>query len=350
MPKEAFQFLDGLDFGAVVFPLGDNPLPPTINDGDLDGDLYPCIWDQNLIAGMTTNVIDECLGDILSDDPVGHTLESVGENGKVMHGRVMQKIGDNLYQVTFRLKKNEYTKEMTREEIYSEGTEYISAVVGHRAGRKKSKSVVEFNLTWSNGETEWRSAENIHRIFATPPANLLQYLIDNRLLKNDVLPKQFIKWATDNMEVEVLVAIIEHRINGDGSIDVLCRYSDDDEQWTPMAEARDDCKLFLGAYAKKKKLFNKPGWEGVSGFWLEEVRDLMCKEVRSHEISNLVPRLNRLWRKAIDENGGNHNDTIFWGRAYKTSLEIEKHGGCIKLPHHLHLKLPKDLQKFVEIV
>ncbi|KAL3774211.1 hypothetical protein ACHAW5_008536 [Stephanodiscus triporus] len=68
MPEEAFQFLDGLDFGAVVFPLGDNPLPPTINDGDLDGDLYPCIWDQNLIAGMTINADDECLGEILSDE------------------------------------------------------------------------------------------------------------------------------------------------------------------------------------------------------------------------------------------------------------------------------------------
>ena len=44
----------------------------------------------------------------------------------------------------------------------------------------------------------------------------------------------------------------------------------------------------------------------------------------------------------------NHNDTIIWGRAYKNSLEIEKHGGKIKLPLHLYYDLPKKLQKFVE--
>jgi hypothetical protein len=349
MPRETFQFLDGLDFGAVVFPLGDNPLPPTINDGDLDGDLYPCIWDQNLIAGMTINANDECLGEILSDDIVGLELIDAGEDAQVV-----QKIGDTLYRVAYGPKKNKF-KEMTREEIFGEKDyQYISAVAGHRAGPcskgKKSKSVVEFNLMWSRSGSEWQSTEDIRKNFATPPDTLRQYLLDNRLLKNDVLPKKFTKWANANIEEEPLVAIIKHRIKGDKSIEVLCRFSDGDEEWIPMAEARNDCKRFLGAYAKKKKLFNKPGWEGVSGFWLEEVRDLMCKEVRSHEISNLVPRLNRLWRKAIDENGGNHNDTIFWGRAYKTSLEIEKHGGCIKLPLHLHLKLPKDLQKFVEIV
>jgi len=346
MPEEAFQFLDGLEFGAVVFPLGDNPLPPTINDGDLDGDLYPCIWDQNLIAGMTINADDECLGEILSDDIVGLELIDAGEDAQVV-----QKIGDNLYCVAHGPKKKEY-KEMTREEIF-EGKDYISAVAGHRAGPcskgKKSKSVVEFNLMWSCGGSEWRSTEDIRKEFATPPDKLSQYVLDNRLLKNDVLPKEFTKWANKNIEEEPLVAIINHRSKGDGSVEVLCRYRDDDEQWKPMAEARNDSKRFLGAYAKKNKLFNKPGWEGVSGFWLEEVRDLMCKEVRSHEISNLVPALHGLWNRAKIEKGGNHNDTIIWGRAYKTSNEIEKHGGCIKLPLHLYFELPENFQKFVEI-
>ena len=44
IPKEAFQSLDGLDFGAIVFPLGDSPP----NEGDLDGVLYHCICDQKI--------------------------------------------------------------------------------------------------------------------------------------------------------------------------------------------------------------------------------------------------------------------------------------------------------------
>ena len=354
MPEKSFQFLESLDFGAVVFSLGVDPMPPTINDGDLDGDLYACIWDPLLLAGMTINANDECLGEILSDDIVGMDLK-LGDNDAM----VVQKLSNNSYMVVFGPKMNN-NKVMTKEEIL-EGREYISAVVGHRVCRcmsngKATKSL-GFDLTFSSvcsssEETQWLSAKYILNNYASPPEKLCQYLLENRLLKKSVppLPKKFVNWVNKHLEGEVLQEVIKHKTKRDGSIEVLCRYSDGDEQWVPMAEAMVDCKRFLGAYAKRKKLFDKPGWEGVSSFWVEEVRDLMCKEVRSHEISNLVPNLNRLWRNAFDELGGNHNDTIIWGRAYKTSLEIEKHDGLIKLPLHLHRILPRDLQKFVEIV
>jgi hypothetical protein len=346
MPGEAFQFLDGLDFGAVVFSLGVDPLPPTINDGDLDGDLYACIWDPILLASMTTNPIDECLGEVLSDGIVGMELKLGNDDAEVI-----QKLSINLYRVAFGAQKNKY-REMTREEIL-EGRDYILAVVGHRACQrsrgKKTKSVVEFKLTWSSSnESTWWSTEDVREKYATPPDELRKYLLDNCLLKNGILPTKFVKWVNENIEQESLQEVVKHKTKRDGSIDVLCRYSDGSEDWIPMAEARADCKRFLGAYAKTKKLFDKPGWEGVSSFWVEEVCDLMCKEVRSHEISNLVPNLNRQWRRAFDALGANHNDTIIWGRAYKASLEIEKHDGFIKLPLHLYRMLPKDLQKFVE--
>jgi hypothetical protein len=364
MPEEAYRFLDGLDFGAVVFSLGVDPLPPTINDGDLDGDLYACIWDPILLAGMTVNANDECLGEILSDDIVGMDLK-LGDDDAL----VLQKLSDNSYRVVSGPKMNDINI-MTKEEIL-EGREYISKVVGHRVCRqsngKTTKSLVGFDLTFSSvcstsEETSWLSAKDILKIYASPPEALCQYLLDHRLLKNSVppLPKKFVNWVQKHIGVAAVQEVIKHKTKRDGSIEVLCRYDDDEEQWIPMAEARDDCKRFLGAYAKRKELFDEPGWKGVSSFWFEEVCDLMCKQeirncernlsVRSHEISNLVPKLNRLWRRAFDELGGNHNDTIIWGRAYKTSLEIEKHDGCIKLPLHLYRILPRDLQKFVDIV
>ncbi len=360
MPGEAFQFLDGLDFGAVVFALGDSPLPPSINDGDLDGDIYVCIWDPTLLAGITINAIDECLGEILSDDIVGTEIEVYDEDAdEWLYANVMQKLNDNLYSVE--VGPMNYKKEMTREEIY-EGREYIVTVVGHRRGRcskgKKTKSLVEFNvvvvsaergdLAGASGDSKWWSVEDIREKYACPPNAIKKYLLDNRLLKNGDLPKMFVNWVNKYMEVVVPLEITKHRVK-DKHIEVLCRYSDGDEQWIPMAEARGaDHKLFLGAYANEKKLFGKPGWKGVDGLWLEEVVHLMCEEVRSHEISNLVPKLHGMWRKAFDALVLNHNDTIIWGRAYKNSLEIEKHGGKIKLPLHLYYILPKELQKFVE--
>lgn len=355
MTEEAFQFLDSLDFGAVVFALGDSPLPPSINDGDLDGDLYVCIWDPNLLAGITINADDECLGEILSDDLVGTGIQVYDKDadkgkGKWFDAMVMQKLNANLYSVEIGPMNN--IKEMTREEIF-EGREYILSVVGHRRGRcskgTKTKSVVEFNLAFATGSTWW-SDEEIRLKYACPPDELKKYLLDNRLLKNDDLPKKFVNWVNQYMEVAVPLEITKHRVK-DKHVQVLCRYSDGNDQWIPMAEARGaDYKRFLGAYANEKKLFGKPGWKGVDGLWLEEVVDLMCgEEERSHEISNLVPKLYGMWGEAFKALGGNHNDTIIWGRAYKNSLEIEKHGGKIKLPLHLYYILPKDLRKFVEL-
>ena len=40
-----FEFLNGFHFGTVVFALGRDPLPPKVNSGDLDKDLYHCILD-----------------------------------------------------------------------------------------------------------------------------------------------------------------------------------------------------------------------------------------------------------------------------------------------------------------
>lgn len=355
MTKEAFQHLDGLDFGAVVFALGERPLPPSINDGDLDGDIYVCIWDPNLLAGITINAIDECLGEILSDDLVGTGIQVYDKDadkgkGRWLDAMVMQKLNANLYSVEIGPMNNK--KEMTREEIY-EGREYISSVIGHRRGScskgKKTKSLVEFNLAWANGDSTWWSVEEIREKYACPPDEIKKYLLDNRLLKNGDLPKMFVNWVNKYMEVVVPLEITKHR-GEDKHIEVLCRYSDGDKQWIPMAEARGaDYKCFLGAYANKKKLFGKPGWKGADGLWLEEVVHLMCEEVRSHEISNLVQKLYGMWRKAFDVLVLNHNDTIIWGRAYKNSLEIEKHSGKIKLPLHLYNILPKDLHKYVEL-
>ena len=337
-----------------MFALGDNPLPPTISDGDLDGDIYFCIWDPNLLAGITINAIDECLGEILSDDVVGTEFLVKDEDTKAWHDAlVMQKLDANLYSVEIGPKKNK--KEMTREEIY-DGKECILEVVGHRRSRcskgKKTNSVVEFNVTLASGESAWRSTEHIRQTYAAPPELVQLDLLDNRLLKNGDLPKSFVKWVSKTMKDVVPLEITNHRVK-DKNIDVLCRYSDGDEVWIPMAEARGtDCKRFLGAYANEKKLFGKPGWKGVDGLWLEEVVNLMCKEVRSHEISNLVPKLHRMWIEAFDapDLGCNHNDTIIWGRAYKNSNEIEKHGGKIKLPLHLYHIIHEDLRKFVDIV
>ncbi len=66
---------------------------------------------------------------------------------------------------------------------------------------------------------------------------------------------------------------------------------------------------------------------------LEEICDLTCNEVKLHEISNLIPRLNGLWNKAFEALGGNSNNTIIWGRAY---CHLRLRAGYIELSLHLY--------------
>ena len=137
-----------------------------------------------------------------------------------------------------------------------------------------------------------------------------------------------------------------------GEIKVWCHYIDGDGGWVPIEEAKEDCKIFLGAYAKEKNLFGQPGWGKTDGYWLEEVHDVMCKQKRSNEISRLTCQLYGKFRKAFDDGnfGVNNQETIIWGRAFKQSLDIERHGGVLKLPLHLYRKISPNLQKYVELV
>jgi hypothetical protein len=53
-----WEWLLGLPFGAVIFStLGERPLPATVADGDLDGDLYFACWD----FGITSSVVPRAL-------------------------------------------------------------------------------------------------------------------------------------------------------------------------------------------------------------------------------------------------------------------------------------------------
>ena len=114
MNAHAFQFLESLSPGAIVFPLGNSPLPPMIQDGDLDGDLYACVWDPHLIGDIplfsnssSADPIDlndmeiaaeaEAEDDEILNEDFQHQM-----NGKLYDARVKEKIGENLFQVSLK--------------------------------------------------------------------------------------------------------------------------------------------------------------------------------------------------------------------------------------------------------
>lgn len=396
MNAHAFQFLDSLSPGAIVFPLGSSPLPPMIQDGDLDGDLYACVWDPRLIGDIPLFSNSSSADPIdLNDMEIAAVAEAEEEddeilnedfqhemNGKMYDARVKEKIGKNLYKVSLKAVKSKTAGpkkqtvieiEMTRDEII-QGKDHLVEIASHRCSKG---GAVDFKCRWKSGEVSWKSSSQLKDIHSGPPQALKEYVLAKKLnKKKGELPKTFCKWIEEDCVEANVVGVINHKTNARGKIEVLVRYDDDSEDWVTLKEAKDDCKLFLAAYAKKKNL----GWKGLDGFWWNEVKDLMCKNKRSHEISNLISWLHKAWKDQFKKSGGNNSDVIRLGRAYKKSLgkhsfcliiylggtpivlqccilsstaclqDIEKHGGLLKLPLDLYQQLPKTLQKFVEIM
>ncbi len=321
-------------------------MPPKINSSDLDGDLYQCIWDSILIEGVQFDDEDTNLGKIVYDELVGTEFQHEYE-GKAHASQVVKWLGGDLYLVaTGPLQR--VMVEMTKEQI-TEGRDFIVEVVAFRA--KGSSKLGQFKCKWSSGGSEWISLQSLRKDFGgSPPHKLKEYVLDNKkqLLLEGVLPKNFSKWLDKNIDQSELVEIINHRKKGKNT-EVQCEYDDGSKLWIDLELQKRDSKIFVGAYAKKKNLFGRPGWNDVENFWLDEVQYLMCNNNRSMVLSNLTPSLFSFWKKSFKELGPFHDDTAIWGRAYKESNDIEKHGVVPKLPLHLHRKLSKTLIKYVEM-
>jgi len=347
MSEEAAEFFASISFGAIVFPLGDE-LPTKISDGDLDGDLYLGVWDEDVLKGISTDDIQNNAGvNFLSDDDVVGIEFKYEINGTERNATVVQKIGENPdeYNVEVKTQGEIAVIKMTKQQIY-DGKDFISKVVGHRVKGKQKKyyATVEFNCVWENGANTWNSAEDLHKRHSGAPQELVEYVQKKDLLQSGYLRKNICKWIKEGCGDAVLLKITNHR-TVDGNIEVCCLYDDGTEDWEPMKEVKEDGKLILGAYAKEKHLFRQPGWKQANEYWFQEVHDVLCKQMRANEIDQLVTRVYANFEKAFDDLGPNHPETIIWGRAYKHSLEIEKHGGRITLPLYLFRTMSPKLRR-----
>ena len=102
-PAHARFFLDNLSFGAIVFALGgeDTLVPPKMDDGDLDGDLYVVLWHRGIIS-MLQDTVESSKFDGLP--PVDH-LRVVGIpfqtecDGIFYDAIVVEKLDEDLYLV-----------------------------------------------------------------------------------------------------------------------------------------------------------------------------------------------------------------------------------------------------------
>jgi hypothetical protein len=60
----------------------------------------------------------------------------------------------------------------------------------------------------------------------------------------------------------------------------------------------------------------------------------------------LIGKLYKEWNNVLDD-GGRAVDAVAFGRAYKATLDIGKHGGFVYLPKHLHAAVPEQIRSLL---
>ena len=311
-----------------------------------------CIWDNEIIDNITND--GDISIDFLDDELVGVTFfhKIVEDGGKSYKSEAVRKLQQNpdlyLVEILTGPKKGE-TAQLTGGQISSNRGEIIKVISHQSWGEGRHEEILNFDCLWDYGKQELLSITDISRRHVYPPQAISEYILSNGLLKSSTLPAKFAKWINDNLGTEIVEEVTDHRTGADGKLEILCRYSDNAEEWCPIDEVKNDKddKVLLAAYASKNELLGKPGFRQMKGYWLEKVHEMMCKKGRTNEIQRLVQHLYGAWKKSFNNNGANHHDTLTYGRAYKKANEMEKHGNLIELPYALYKKVPPTIKKLV---
>ena len=298
------------------------------------------IWDDNILNAIKNN---DCVEPGNVDDDLVGTFFKYELNGKLYNSEVVKKLNADNYMVhTGKGMKTAITLKASQ---ICDDSYFISEVINH----KINKNDVEFCCKWNEGEQVWLSTSKIKEYYVGGPTALWDYAREHKLLTSSILTKKFVEWLRKDQDDAILDEIIDHRASStNGKIEVQCRYDDGDEIWLPLNEAIKDSKIFLGAYAYKKRLLGEPIWKQMKRFWLDEAQDLMCKHQRKKKLKSLVSYLHDMYDKSFNDQsmGCNHDASIIYGRAWKKSLEIEKHGNVIVLPYYYYRRVPSELKAF----
>ncbi|KAL9185901.1 hypothetical protein ACHAXT_003678 [Thalassiosira profunda] len=89
-------------------------------------------------------------------------------------------------------------------------------------------------------------------------------------------------------------------------------------------------------------------FSGGDDDWLSKAQDQMLDFPAQNAATNIVGQLYKLCVKASKRPGGNYDifdeDAVAYAQAYKDSMDIQKHGGRIYLPEHLHHNVKESLR------
>jgi RNA dependent RNA polymerase len=323
MSLDEWNFLKELPFGLVVFSTtGD--LPARTADGDLDGDLYLILFDDELLKCIDrqASTREQCLdGSDEQDELIGSELLLDNQMAVVAHKKEGK---PNTYIVSV----GSELREMTKEEILAGDKDYAIEVLAHRGTGRN----VQVELKWSDGSRQWAWLAD-YKV-------QLDVILTEYAKANDLLDKAawrfFKKFALDETTP---IYIHKHRENPleVGMVEVLLHFDDGSQKWTSVEQVPEDGKDLLAAYATENGLVEEQEWRVVRNYiesqndsWFERTQCFMADLHMLRNYDRLTTVLHTTFKKALRE-GWDIRVCEELGQAFKDSINIRKHGGKVAL-------------------
>lgn len=136
--------------------------------------------------------------------------------------------------------------------------------------------------------------------------------------------------------------------NLDGDLYLACW---DDTILQQLFEYHSDWCCMVPALPETERSVNELEHSGKSTgkTWFQNAQAIMCDTSGASEVGMLVAKLYKHSEKCTDDSpdGMDDNDAGAFATAYEDALLYAKHGSPIRLPTHLHTKLPEKLRKYV---
>jgi len=272
MPQESWDFLCNLRFGHIVFPTaGDsasNPLCFQVGEGDLDGDDYLVVWNEDIIEPLK-QASHSCL------EQKFHQKES-SEKETIRF---------------FFVPAKEFIRGHFRDTVSASASSTLAAAEGGGACAGAAGSMSSSLNRASSGD----AGDAYAGTCTNQPGT-------------EALPSR------TSLMPEIKVP----------------------ECGTEAALVEED-------------VGSKPT-SGEPSSWLEAAQEEMLDLSKLKSSSMLIGRLYGLCKKTAAESraGIFSKDACSFGRAYKDSIDSVKHGNKVRLPGHLHNKLPENLRQHLE--
>lgn len=273
----------------------------------------------------------EVSGDTLQDeDPLLLTEFKIEDQPAI----VTRKLSAMEFEVELENQETKIT--MTRAQILQD-RDFVEEIVTH-LGR-------QVQVKWaSNPEPTWHTVDHL-RTEIEP--QLAQYAIDHDLSKTLGWG-----WATRYIAESEMMDIVSHEGTGSRS-KVLVYFDDGTKEWRSLEEVKEDAEDLLAKYGRKNHLEKEKGWEWVETYWkrlgkkwFKRTQALVAKTQILRDHDRLTTALHSEYKRATKS--GNTETMVAFGKAYKQSIDMRKHGGKVTLPICLHKNIKeKGLKSYL---